>query len=39
MKAVMDVATPVIVRTPLGFSTMYTPGWASVSAMSVLSMQ
>jgi hypothetical protein len=26
MKAVIEVATPVIVRTPLGTSSMYTPG-------------
>ena len=25
-EAVMDVATPVSVRTPLGTSSMYTPG-------------
>jgi hypothetical protein len=26
MNAVIEVATPVIVRTPLGISLMYTPG-------------
>src|SRR5882762_4779480 len=29
MKAVMEVATPVIVRTPLGISSMYTPGYVT----------
>ncbi|HQE88129.1 MAG TPA: hypothetical protein PLN19_07650, partial [Methanothrix sp.] len=27
MKAVIDVATPVMVRTPLDISSMYTPGY------------
>jgi hypothetical protein len=33
MKAVIDVATPVMVRTPLGTSSMYTPGYVGVTGI------
>src|SRR5262245_58502597 len=36
MKAVIDVATPVIVRTPLGTSSMYTPGKVGETGTDVL---
>src|SRR5262245_22907902 len=34
MNSAIDVATPVIVRTPLGISSMYTPGWRRGWGMS-----
>jgi hypothetical protein len=37
MKAVMEVATPVIVRTPLGISSTYTPGYVSCAGINILS--
>src|SRR5947209_5522440 len=33
MKAPIEVATPVMVRTPLGSSSMYTPGYVRVEGM------
>src|SRR5437660_22564 len=33
MKAVMEVATPMMACTPLGISSMYTPGYESVSGI------
>jgi hypothetical protein len=31
MNAVIEVATPVIVRTPLGTPSVYTPGWVFIA--------
>jgi hypothetical protein len=37
MNAAIDVATPVIGRTPLGTSSIYTPGYVGVIGISTLS--
>jgi hypothetical protein len=35
-KAVLDVLTPVMVRTPLGISSIYTPGYEYVDGIGFL---
>src|SRR5208283_3105971 len=37
--AVMDVATPVMVRTPLGISSIYTPGKVGDTGIGILSLK